>query len=135
VLHLKRLARDWVGAETWNGRRGHAEETAGAHQGLTANRREAEDAGWYTRKRIAREYRLVKGFAGKRRNWQLDGGEGGVNGAAGNTKRRMSDALPKTEAQSVGRLKKLKSLSGAKTIPPATVGLLETGFVMAKKRR
>ena len=36
-------------------------------------RRAVEDVGWYTRARIAREYRLVKGFAGKRRNWQLDG--------------------------------------------------------------
>jgi hypothetical protein len=68
-------------------------------------RRGAEDGGWYTRERIAREYRLVKGFAGKRGNGELNGGEGGVNGAAGKMKRRMSHALPKAKAQSVGHLR------------------------------
>jgi hypothetical protein len=40
-----------------------------------------EDVGWDTRERIARRYGLVKRFAGKRGNGELDGGEGGVNGA------------------------------------------------------
>ena len=56
MLHLNGLVRDWAGAETWSARRGHAEETAGGRQGLTANTRAAEDVGWYTRERIAREY-------------------------------------------------------------------------------
>ena len=45
-----------------------------------------------TRKRIAREYRLVKRFAGKGGNEELDGGEGGVNGAAGKATRAGNDS-------------------------------------------
>jgi hypothetical protein len=47
-----------------------------------SRRRAGKDVGWDTRERIARRYGLVKRFAGKRGNEELDGGEGGFNGAA-----------------------------------------------------
>jgi len=82
VLHVNGLARVWAGAPNWNAGRENSEET-GRVRPRVRGREAAQDVGWQTRKRIAREYRLVKGFAGKRGNGELGGGEGAVNGAAG----------------------------------------------------